>query len=574
MESPRSSSESAASLSRSHAPVSRPVLILGAGINGVAIARELLLNRVSVRLVDVADTCFGATAYSSRLIHGGLRYLEYGEYDLVRESVEERDRLLRLAPEFVRPLELFIPTSNLTGGMIGSIGRFMGWGWWPGGKGGRRRGQWLVRMGLEMYDYYSGNALPPHRSMKVGAYNSPPVNPQEFSHISRYFDAQVQYPERFVLSMLHDCQKIATENRCNFEFLPYHTTRLDGNVALVGKIGQPVGAEVGRVEPLAVINATGAWVDLTLSRLPQPSKRLIGGTRGSHLFLFHPQLRELLHGKGVYVEADDGRPIFILPLGENVLVGTTDEPFEAPPETAVSTDTEIDYLLRAVNLVFPQAAVTRAEINFHGCGVRPLPYVDHTTPAAVTRRHVLHRHDDAPLPLWSVIGGKLTTCRSLAEETSIQVLATLGLPHVASSRERHYPGNSTEPAQLSVDWAQLSQQHGLTHESVSHVWSLVGTLSPAILAENTGNTSALLPGVQIPERFARWSIRHEWVTTLDDLVERRLMLLFHPHITLACLQRLADVLVDEGKLAVSERDAAVEQTRTRLEGHFGKRVEV
>lgn len=572
MDSPRNLSDSAASSASRNATSARPVLILGAGINGVAIARELLLNRINVRLVDTADTCFGATAYSSRLIHGGLRYLEYGEFDLVRESVEERDRLLRLASEFVRPLELFIPTSNLTGGMIGSVGRFMGWGWWPGAKGGRRRGEWLVRMGLEMYDYYSGDALPPHRSMKVGAYNSPPINPQQFSYVSRYFDAQVQYPERFVLSMLHDCRLIADENGCAFEFQPYHEAKLVEGAVEVRQARLSDG-HVCRFEPSAIINATGAWVDHTLSRLPQPSRRLIGGTRGSHLFLQHRQLRELLHGKGVYVEAEDGRPIFILPLGENVLVGTTDEPYEASPETAVSTDAEIDYLLRAVNMVFPQAAVTRAEINFHGCGVRPLPYVDHATPAAVTRRHILHRHEDARLPFWSVIGGKLTTCRSLAEETSVQVLAVLGQPHIASSRERLYPGNATEPAQLSMDWEQLAHQHGLTHESVSHVWSLVGTLAPKILAENVGNTSALLPGVQMPERFARWSIRNEWVTALDDLIERRLMLLFHPGLNHACLERLATLLAEEQKLPPNKVGTAIEQTRARLKDHFGKQLD-
>src|SRR5690606_18525161 len=123
---------------------------------------ELLLNRVSVVIADAHDTCYGATAYSSRLIHGGLRYLEYGEFDLVRESIEERDRLLRLAPEYVRPLELFIPTSGLASGLIGSIGRFMGWNWWPGARTLRRRGKWLVQWGLEIYDLYSGDALPRH----------------------------------------------------------------------------------------------------------------------------------------------------------------------------------------------------------------------------------------------------------------------------------------------------------------------------------------------------------------------------------------------------------------------------
>ena len=555
--------------------VSSPtILILGAGINGVAIARELLLNRTNVVLVDSADVCFGATAYSSRLIHGGLRYLEYGEFKLVRESVEERDRLLRLAPEFVRPLELFIPTSNRMGGILGSIGRFFGWRWWPGVRGGRRRGEWLVRMGLEMYDLYAGDQLPPHQTMAAGAYNSPPVNPQEFRSVCRYFDAQVQYPERLVMAMLHDCRQIAAEQGCEFQLLTYHEARLQEQTVFVQGSGfPPLPSDQLSPQPSAVINATGAWVDHTLARLPQPSKRLIGGTKGSHIFFFHPELRELLHGKGVYAEADDGRPIFITPLGECVLVGTTDEPFEAPPETATATEPEVDYLLRAVNLIFPQAKLTRADVNFHASGVRPLPYVDHATPAAVTRRHTLHRHDDAPLPLWSVIGGKLTTSRSLAEETSIQVLEALNLPHVKSSRERVLPGNAVQPAELSVDWARLAQQHGLTHESVNHVWSLVGTLTPGILAEGVGSTNALLPDVQMPERFVRWSIRNEWVTTLDDLVERRLMLLYHQRLSVPCLQRLAEILVEEGKLAASDVAAAVADTKLRLETHFGKRIE-
>lgn len=557
------------------------VLILGAGINGVAIARELLLNRVHVILVDANDLCFGATAYSSRLIHGGLRYLEYGEFDLVKESVQERDRLLRLAPEFVRPLELFIPTSSYMGGMLGSIGRFMGWKWWPGVHGGRRRGKWLVQMGLEMYDLYSGDALPRHRTMKAGAYNSPPVNQNRFSSVCRYFDAQVQYPERFVLSMLHDCRKIAAEQGQRFELHTYCQARRDGDQVQLDSSSAARQASAALrnstlpppFTPAAILNATGAWVDHTLASLPQPSKRLIGGTRGTHLFLFHAKLREMLHGKGVYVEADDGRPIFILPLGECVLVGTTDDPFEQPPETAVATETDIAYLLRAVRMVFPQADVQESDVNFHGCGVRPLPFVEQASTSAITRRHILHKHEDAPLPLWSVIGGKLTTSRSLADETARTVLSTLNVPHVADSRERRFPGNDSQPARLSVDWAQLAEQHGLTHESVHHVWSLVGTETPAILGEDPTDTSGLLPDTQMPERFARWAIRREWATTLDDLVERRLMLLYHQRITMRCLHRLAELLFEAGKLTELDIDAAVAATVARLQRHFGKRVE-
>jgi glycerol-3-phosphate dehydrogenase len=545
------------------------VLILGAGINGVAIARELLLNRVSVTLVDTADTCAGTTAYSSRLIHGGLRYLEYGEFGLVRESLAERDRLLRLAPEFVRPLELFIPTTNRLGGFIGSVGRFWGWRWWPGVKSARRRGEWLVRIGLEMYDQFAGNALPPHRAVTIGSFESVPVNPRKYIGLCAYYDAQVQFPERFVLSMLHDARQIAAETGCEFQLLPYHESWLDGRQVTITNDAK----ESSDLAPDAVINATGAWVDYTLKRLPVASKRLVGGTKGTHLFTFRPDLHGLLRGRGVYAEADDGRPIFILPLSGGVLIGTTDSPFDGSPDSAVATDSEIAYLLTAVNTVFPQVGLMSEDVNFHYSGVRPLPYVDRLTPAAITRRHSLYRHENAPLPFWSVIGGKLTTCRSLAEETAGQLLATLKLPHERNSRDRLFPGNETQPAALSVDWAQLAQQHGLTHESVNNVWSLVGTQTPTILASDTSDGGKLLPHVQLPERFARWSIRHEWVTTLDDLVERRLMLLYHPRLTEGCLRRLAEMLVEEGKLPADEIDFAVENTISRLKMHFGKRVE-
>ena len=130
-----------------------PVLILGAGINGCALARELALNGVSVWIVDTADIASGATSGSSRLIHGGLRYLEYGEFDLVKESLAERTRLLRLAPQFVRPLRLWIPAENRWGGLVPAVGRFFGWSWWP--QPNRPRGSALIRAGLKFYDAYA-----------------------------------------------------------------------------------------------------------------------------------------------------------------------------------------------------------------------------------------------------------------------------------------------------------------------------------------------------------------------------------------------------------------------------------
>jgi glycerol-3-phosphate dehydrogenase len=549
------------------------VAILGAGINGVALARELLLNGVHVCLIELADVCQGTTAYSSRLVHGGLRYLEYGEFALVKESVTERDRLLKLAPEFVRPIELFIPLTNRLGGIVGAPGRFMGWRWWPGAGSNRPRGEWLVRMGLEMYDLYASGDLPGHTALRVGSYNAPPVNPQVYRSLCKYFDAQVMYPERLVWSMLHDCRRIAADGQVLFTLLTHTQARLNGRQLVVESAAPHDGETAQALTVETIVNATGAWVDATLAKLPIPSERLIGGTRGTHLFLFHQQLHEILGGKGIYAEAEDGRPIFVLPLGDCVMVGTTDEPFDGPPETAVATEAEIAYLLRALGSVFPQVAVPRSDVNFHGCGVRPLPYVDKKTSAgAITRRHWLHRHEDASLPLVSVIGGKLTTCRSLAEEATAQILGWLNKTVVANSRERVLPGNARDNEQLVIDWASLAHQSGLSHASVEHAWSLLGTMTPQVLSDALANQRGLLPGMQMPESVAQFAIEHEQAATLEDLVERRLMLLYHRDITRPALQRLAQMLIDAGRMPAEDLDAAVEQCIARLARHYGKQV--
>src|SRR5262245_13763728 len=181
----------------------QPVLILGAGINGAALARELVLNGVPVWVVDTADLASGATAYSSRLIHGGLRYLEYGELDLVRESLAERTRLLRLAPQYVRPLRLFIPVRRRWAGLWGAARRFLRLGTAGGTSAGR--GLFLVRTGLWMYDRFARDPLLPERAVyRADDPRVPGVDLQSFRWECAYSDAAIRFPERFVVALLQD----------------------------------------------------------------------------------------------------------------------------------------------------------------------------------------------------------------------------------------------------------------------------------------------------------------------------------------------------------------------------------
>ncbi len=425
-----------------------PILILGAGINGAALARELVLAGMPVVVVDTGDLARGATAYSSRLIHGGLRYLEYGEFDLVRESLAERTRLLRLAPQFVRPLKLFIPVRNRWGGLWESAMRFLKL---------RRaacetsphRGLWLVRAGLKLYDWYARDpTLPRHQVLSANSPLVPPVDRRQYPWLCAYYDAQVRYPERFVVALFEDARRLADEQQLDFQLLTYHRASLAGSTVTVEALpdGGGTTTAIAPFQPAAIINATGPWVDRTLEQLHLPAKNLMGGTKGSHFITAHAGLRTAVEAGGIYTEAGDGRPIFILPFGRSALVGTTDLPYSGDPANAVASDAEIDYLLSAVQLVFPQIGLTRADVQLHYSGVRPLPRVDVAIPAAITRRHWLEEHAGGEVPFFSVIGGKLTTCRSLAETSVATIRARLGLSAAPrTSRDRPLPGGEHYP---------------------------------------------------------------------------------------------------------------------------------
>jgi glycerol-3-phosphate dehydrogenase len=570
------------------------VLVLGAGINGCALARELLLAGVHVCLVDQADISFGTTAYSSRLIHGGLRYLEFGEFDLVRESLAERTRLLRLAPQFVKPLQLFIPVDNRLGGLSAAAGKFLGWSR-NANQRGSRRGAWLVRMGLWFYDTYARDPTLPKRAVhRPDEPGIVAVDRHKFRWLLSYYDAQVLYPERFTLALVEDARRIAAERNLRFQIFTYHRAELSARRVRIHSLRGD--GPVSELAPEAIVNATGAWVDQTLASLQVPSKRLIGGTKGSHLVTYHARLRECLAGKGIYAEAADGRPIFILPFGQGTLIGTTDQRYCGDPADAVASREELDYLLNAVGEIVPQAALEPSDIDLTYCGVRPLPYVEKSSPAAITRRHWMAEIPGAEVPLYAIIGGKLTTCRSLAEQSADTILRRLGRQPRQNSRQRPLPGAElypADPVELRARIHELAKRFDLAYEQIEAMWSLCGSRVEPILAEcavagannkssgqaGVDRPTALetdqrreLAGTNLPVCYARWVIRNEWVTTLGDLVERRLMLVFVPRLTIDCLRQLADVLVAEGKLSAKERDREVQTVIDRLHAHYGKSV--
>jgi glycerol-3-phosphate dehydrogenase len=357
------------------------VVIIGAGINGAGIARDAAMRGLKVLLIEKGEIGAGTTSASTRLIHGGLRYLEHFEFGLVYESLREREILLRIAPGLVRPLAMAIPVYKQS-----------------------RRGWLTIRAGMILYDLLSWRkSLPPHQmlSREETLERWPGLNPEGLVGSALYYDAQVEFPERLVFANVQSARTFGAE-------VLTHTrvTNLNGSGVEFG--GQFIEASV-------IINAAGPWIDLVLA--PVNSPKLIGGTKGCHIVV--PPFSEA-PANAIYLEArSDGRPVFIIPWNKLYLIGTTDVRFEGDPDEVRCEDWEIDYLLSETNLALPGAKLTRDSILQTYSGVRPLPY------QSSTRRHFIREHPQLP-NLLSIVGGKLTTYRSLSEECVDLIFRKLG----------------------------------------------------------------------------------------------------------------------------------------------------
>ncbi len=518
------------------------VLVVGAGINGAAVARELTLNGVSVVVVDANDIAFGATSRSSRLIHGGLRYLERGDFALVRESLRERSILLKTAPQFVRPLRLRIPVRRRFGGLIWSVLTFLGWDrsclgrfWLRCFPNARERGLWLIRLGLWMYDRLANSSpLPPGEGGRRPGEGRSTIDPR-YPFACEYFDAQILSPERFTIALLDDARQLAQEQKLTFDVHTHTLAEFHGReVSLIDRLNR--NAQI-TLQPDVIINATGAWGDATLADWRVGSPKLFGGTKGSHFVTANRELRAALGDGGLYAEASDGRMVFVLPLGEDqTLVGTTDEPFDARPETAVAEPREIDYLIDLVNEVVHSAKLTREDVVMSYSGIRPLPFGRADSPSSIPRGHWIEENTHGPIPILTLIGGKLTTCRALGEEVADRVLSRLQMPRLASSRDRFVGQVFNLPNQDQSGSEELRTNSSGQVENLPHVRDI---------------------------------IRHEWVRTLSDLVERRLLLIFDPRLDQPRLRELAMLLASEGVIRPDQVDSEVTTSATRLRQVYG-----
>jgi len=535
-----------------------PVLIIGAGINGAGLFRELALQGVDVLLVDRADFCSGASAASSRMIHGGLRYLEFGEFRLVREAVQERNLLLRNAPHYVRPLRTTNPIFSWFSGAGHSIRTFLG----IGGERPARRGALLVKLGLTFYDVFTRkNRLVPRHTFASRAKalaQRPLLNPNLVC-TATYHDAWIGYPERLCLEVILDAEALCPEAKA----LNYVTVQ--GVAGDSVSVRDELSGETFEVRPQTLVNATGAWIDFTNQGLGRETE-MIGGTKGAHLVLDNDQLLEVLDGDMIYYETPDGRVSVALPWLGKALIGSTDIPVEDPDDARCEED-EIDYILSAVAEAVPDVRLERSQIVSCFSGVRPLPRSNAASTVQISRDHsckVLEPKDGASIPIFSLVGGKWTTFRGFAEQVADQLLEKLGRSRRAGSEDLAIGGGKDYPdtGPACRAWlARLHEKTGLSHERLATLLERYGTRAEAVadyLAD--AEDSPLAHHAAYTRREIAFMTQHECAVHLDDVVLRRTALALLGDLTPGLLEELAGVMA--GALAWSKEEVAQELART------------
>lgn len=512
------------------------VLIVGGGINGISAFRELALQGINVVLVEKNDYCSGASAASSHMIHGGIRYLENGEIRLVRESLLERNRLLETAPHFVKPLKTTIPIFSLFSGVLSAPLRLV---LHRGGKP-RERGALLIKLGLLIYDLFGRNAgqLPRHEffGRKKSLAVLPALN-ADVKFTAHYFDAAIENPERLALDLLDDALAQGKHARAaNY----VEATSVTGDaIVLVDRIS----GETMKLQAPVIINASGPWTDLTNHGFGLTSAYM-GGTKGSHVVLDNPELYEACGGREIFFENDDGRIVLMYPLLGRVLIGTTDIPIDNP-EDAVCTEEEVDYFFDLASHVFPAIALDRSQIVFRYSGVRPLPAAGDLSPGVVSRDYRIV--DDTLASghqVLSLIGGKWTTFRALGEHLADEALKKLPATRTVSTIGLAIGGGKDFPT-TEIQRTQWVESHRgeLSHERVNELLTRYGTVAQRIMDDIAAHGDTPLthtPSYSVGE-ITSLALR-EHVVTLSDVLHRRTLLGFTGRMSTESVKEIAGIV--------------------------------
>jgi len=497
------------------------VLIIGAGINGIGTFRDLALQGIDVVMVDRGDYCSGASAASSHMVHGGIRYLENGEFRLVKEAVQERNRLIENSPHLVKPLATTFPIFKWFSGLLNAPLKFLGLLEKPA-----ERGAIVIKLGMLMYDTFTRHqkTVPKHvfKNRKQSLALFPDLNP-DVIFTGTYFDGAMPSPERIAMELIQDA---LAEND---QAIPLNYVSLESASGSTVSLRDEVTAESIDVQPKMVINAAGPWIDLVNHKMGEAT-RCISGTKGSHLVLNHPRLLQAIGEHEFFFENDDGRIVLIFPLLDRVMIGTSDIRIDDPDNVVISEE-EVDYFFNMIRRVFPDIQVDRSHIVYTFSGVRPLQRTEGGAASQISRDHkVYSREADETLhfPILSLVGGKWTSFRAFSEQVADLVLERLGAARKASTRDLQIGGSRGLPASTLEREAycrNLIEGFPIEKERLIQLVDMYGTNVEGLLEKFGSELAAMLqtvPDMSVAE--LRQFILEEDVVHLDDLILRRTML--------------------------------------------------
>lgn len=533
------------------------VLIIGAGVNGVGVFRDLAIQGVDVLLVDKGDFCSGTSASSSHMVHGGIRYLENGEFRLVREAACERNLLIENAPHYVRPLPTTIPVFRWASGFLNAPLKFLRLLDKPA-----ERGALIIKIGLWLYDKYncSSGILPRHQfsSRRQSIAETPLIN-SDILCTATYYDGSMRAPERICIEMIIDAEEI-TPHAHAINYLSARRTSC-GRMTLVDELT----GDVVTVHPRIVVNAAGPWIDFVNDALDVETN-FIGGTKGSHIVLDHPELRDAIGEREFFFENDDGRIVLIFPLQDKVMIGTSDLRCDQP-DGARCSEEEIDYFFRMIGKVFPTIRVARSQIIFRFSGVRPLAMRDDGNTGYISRDHelkVVTPSNGREFPVYCMIGGKWTTFRAFSEQVTDMVLKYLSVPRERSTRNLAIGGGTNYPRTRSEqrDWIRgVWDKTNVPLQRIETLFERYGTRADQVTAFIASQTDQPLScHSDYSEGEIAFLALREKVTHLDDLVLRRSELALLGELSAGLIAELAEVVGDVLDWSTSKRQSEVKRT--------------
>ena len=507
------------------------LLIIGGGATGTGIARDAAMRGIRIGLVEQGDFGSGTSSRSSRLIHGGLRYLEHGHFRLVFEACRERRILLRIAPHLVWPRSFLFPIHR-----------------------GSRVPRWRLAAGLWFYDLLAlFRNVRQHRMLSKRALLSaePGLRTRDLLGGARYYDAQCD-DARLSLANARDAHRhgglILNYARVD------HIDTAGGRVGGV-RVSDLVTGEEYAVRALTVVNATGPWSDTVQGTEHEPT---LHRTKGIHIVVSRERLGN--HEAITHISPLDGRVMFVIPWGCLTYIGTTESEFTGSPEAADADADDVVYLLRSVNALFPEARLTAVDVKATWAGIRPLVRAeDAEDPNAVSREHAIIENEQG---LISIVGGKLTTYRAMSAEVVDYVARRLHehdgrpiAPRAPTDREP-LPGGEARDLDVLIE---STVREGFDTPVATHLVHTYGSETPAIARLALSEPQLAQPVIEDhPTIWAELvhAMRREMAITLSDLLIRRTHLFYvAPERILEMLPTIADVAGQEMEWDASRRDA-------------------